>query len=296
MFLCYLDESGVPEVGAGTSHFVLLGFSIQATYWRGQDGQISEAKQRYGLENCEIHTGWMTRRYWEQERIPGFSGMDWPARRRAVEQERQASLLRIAALKGHSAVTEIRKNHRKTQPYTHLTRDERQELLRELADIIGDWGACRLFAEAIDKTTFGGQAPRNPPLEEAFAQVVSRFHRFLETRGRDAVGLIIHDNNPTASLRLTELMRVFHQRRTMFTQIPQIVETPFFVDRRLTSTVQLADLCAYATRRFFENGETDLFDRIYPRFDRSGQRLVGMRHYTGQATCDCKVCVDRGRL
>lgn len=295
MFLCYLDESGSPELGRGTSHFVLLGFCIQAIYWRGQDAQIAAVKRQYGLENEEIHTGWMTRRYLEQERIAGFAAMDWAARRAAVEQERRATLLRVAALKGPQAVQEMRKNYRKTAAYVHLTRDERFALLRELADIVGSWGACRLFAEATDKRTFQAQPPRRPPLEEGFEQVVTRFHHFLAAMGRDAIGLLIQDNNPTAARRLTELMRGFHRAGTMFTNIPQIVETPFFVDSRLTSTVQLADLCAYATRRFFENGETDLFDRIYPRFDRSGTRLVGIRHYTGQNICNCRVCADRLR-
>lgn len=295
MFLCYLDESGTPDIGKGTSHFVILGFCIQAVYWRGQDAQIAAAKLRYGLEEQEIHTGWMTRRYLEQERIPGFRGMDWPARRRAVEQERTAALLRAAALKAKASLHEIKKNFRKTQAYVHLTRDERLELLRLLADIIGNWGACRLFAEAIDKRAFGVQPPTTPPLEEGFGQVVTRFHRFLETREPGAIGLLIQDNNPTAARRLTELMREFHRRGTMFTNIPQIVETPFLVDSKLTATVQLADLCAYATRRFFEKGETDLFDRIYSRFDRSRDRLVGLRHYTGQTACDCRVCADRGR-
>jgi hypothetical protein len=295
MFLCYIDESGSADLGKGTSHFVLLGFCIQAAYWRGQDAQIATTKRRYGLEAHEIHTGWMTRRYLEQERIPNFGDLDWPTRRHEVEKARTASLLRAAAIKGKAALEELKKNFRKTRPYVHLTRDERFSLLRELANIIGTWGACRLFAEAIDKRAFRIQAPATPPLEEAFQQVVTRFHRFLETRQPDAIGLIIQDNNPTAARRLTDLMRVFHQRGTMFTQIPHIVETPFFVDSRLTSTVQLADLCAYATRRFFENGEIDLFDRIYPRFDGSGVRLVGIRHYTGQTTCACRVCTDRGR-
>ena len=43
--------------------------------------------------------------------------------------------------------------------------------------------------------------------------------------------------------------------------------------------VQVADLVAYATRRFFDNGETDLFDRFYSRYDRTpGGLLVGLRH------------------
>jgi hypothetical protein len=82
---------------------------------------------------------------------------------------------------------------------------------------------------------------------------------------------------------------------TTFVAIDRIVETPLFVDSELTLMVQLADLCAYATRRFFENGETDLFDRIYPAFDRVGGKVVGLRHYTGKNKCKCRVCVDHGR-
>ncbi len=88
-------------------------------------------------------------------------------------------------------------------------------------------------------------------------------------------------------------MRHFHNSGTIFAQIHRIIETPFFVDSRLTVGVQLADLCAFATRRFFENNETDLFDRIYSRFTRMQERLVGIRHYTGQKACSCKVCEDR---
>lgn len=169
MFLCYLDESGTSDSRAGTTHFVLLGFCIQATYWRSQDAQIWAVKRAYGVEGEEIHTGWMTRRYLEQERIPGFAAMDWDARRRAVEQERVGTLLRVAALKGKAALDETKKNFRKTRPYVHLTRDERFALLRQLADIIGNWGACRLFAEAIDKRVFQFQPPSNPPFGRSFS-------------------------------------------------------------------------------------------------------------------------------
>ena len=68
--ICYLDESGVPELGAGTSHFILLGLSIPAEKWRIKDAEITLIKRRFGLEQAEVHTGWMSRRYLEQERIP----------------------------------------------------------------------------------------------------------------------------------------------------------------------------------------------------------------------------------
>ena len=108
---------------------------------------------------------------------------------------------------------------------------------------------------------------------------------------RDLSGFIIQDHNETVAKRLTSMMRRFHAKGTRWTNIPHIIETPFFVDSHLTSMVQMADLCAYATRRFFENNEIDLFNRIYPQFDRVGQAVVGIRHFTA-AGCRCRVCRD----
>jgi hypothetical protein len=76
VYFCYLDESGIPDIGKGTSHFVLLGLAIDAETWRAKDAQLRTIKSEYGLADAEIHTGWMVRRYLEQERIPDFE-MAW---------------------------------------------------------------------------------------------------------------------------------------------------------------------------------------------------------------------------
>jgi Protein of unknown function (DUF3800) len=294
MYLCYIDESGVPEIGQGTSHFVLIGLSIEAWDWKGQDRAVSVVKRRFGLGDAEVHTGWMTRRYLEQERIADFVSLDSPARRHAVRTARDAQLIRIQALKGSKAAAELRKNYRKTDAYIHLTLDQRMDFLRQLADVIGSWGNTRLFGDAIDKTSFGTTPPTIPPREEAFTQVVTRFERYLvDIGGPRTVGLLAHDHDDTSADRLTQLMRHFHSSGTMWTRVTKIIETPFFVDSRLTVGVQLADLCAYATRRFFENNEADLFDRIYPRFHRVAGRVVGIRHYARARHCICRVCTDR---
>jgi hypothetical protein len=60
-------------------------------------------------------------------------------------------------------------------------------------------------------------------------------------------GLIIQDNNDTVKKHLTDLMRKFHVQGTVWTKIPQIIETPLFVDSSLTSMIQIADFCAYVT-------------------------------------------------
>ena len=293
MYLCYIDESGVPEIDCGTSHFVLVGMAIEAWDWKRQDRAVSQVKNRHNLYNLEVHTGWLTRRYIEQEKIANFETLDAATRRAQVKKERDAQLVRVAALKGPKEAAELRKAYRKTEAYVHLTRGQRLDFLRELADLIGSWGNTRLFCDSIDKTSFGAIPPTRPPREEAFMQIVSRFERYLDNKGGNQIGLLAHDNDETSADRLTQLMRHFHFSGTMWNDINHIIETPFFVDSRLNVGVQLADLCAYAIRRYCENGETDLFDRIYPRVqrDRDG-RAVGIRHYARGKSCGCRICLD----
>ena len=102
-------------------------------------------------------------------------------------------------------------------------------------------------------------------------------------------GLLVHDNNQTIAKKHTDLMKRFHEEGTPWTNLDNIVETPLFVDSRLTGMVQIADLCAYALRRFLENSETGLFSKIFSRADRLGSKVVGVRHYSSKS-CACEIC------
>jgi hypothetical protein len=84
-------------------------------------------------------------------------------------------------------------------------------------------------------------------------------------------------------------MKQFHQRGTMWTRVSSIIETPLFVDSQLTSMVQIADVCAYAIRRYLENNENEIFDLIFQRADRKDRIVVGVRHFTKKG-CTCKIC------
>jgi preprotein translocase subunit SecA len=53
--------------------------------------------------------------------------------------------------------------------------------------------------------------------------------------------------------------------------------------------VQVADLCAYALRRYLENNEEELFTKIFARADRVGNRVLGVRHFT-DVGCSCRIC------
>jgi Protein of unknown function (DUF3800) len=297
MHVCYVDESGTPEIPANTSHFVLAGISIPIWRWRSADGDISTVLDKYGLKGKEFHTAWILRNYLEQSRIPNFEKMSRYDRRVAAEKQRNLHLLKLQKNANTKMYRQVKKNYAHTVAYIHLTKSERIALTREIADCVSGWGYARLFAEGVDKVYFASTVSGTTVDEQAFEQVVSRFEQFLANsekrpHGKPLVknyGIIVHDNNTTVDLKHTRLMRGFHQKGTLWTKITRIVDTPLFVNSSLTSMVQIADLCAYSLRRYLENGETDLFKRVFTRADKIHTTVVGVRHFADLA-CNCEIC------
>ena len=298
MYLCYLDESGTTGASAGdTSHFVLAGLSIPIWHWRDADREVSRVLAAYGLADAELHTAWMMRKYLEQSRIPGFEELSAADRRREVQRRRSNELTRLAGPANDIRRRRARKLHRNTEPYVHLTWEERRQAVLKVADTVSNWGFARLFAECVDKAHFNPSRSPRSVSEQAFEQVVSRFERFLRNLRPHGAGpgaqrnhgLLVHDNNETVARRHTRMMRSFHAAGTPWTSVDCIIETPMFVDSKLTRMVQIADLCAYALRRYLENGETALFRPIFARADRIGDTAVGVRHFSPPA-CDCAIC------
>jgi len=188
----------------------------------------------------------------------------------------------------------ISRERRGTRSYIHLTVTERQQVVREVAQCVSMWGYARLFADCIDKLHFDPVRFKHSVGEEAFEQLVSRFEQFLASTedhplGQLHHGLLVHDNNQTVAKKHTDLMRQFHKKGTLWTRILRLIETPLFVDSSLTRMVQIADLCSYALRRYLENGEVDLFQKVFQRADRRGATVVGIRHFTVQS-CACDIC------
>lgn len=165
----------------------------------------------------------------------------------------------------------------------------------DVAERVADWGFARLFAECINKVHFDPNRTGRSVDEQAFEQVVSRYQQYLQAvssvPAEKAFGLLIHDNNPTVARKHTELMKAFHRSGTLWTQVDNIIETPLFVDSQLTGMVQIADLCAYGLRRYLENNQVDIFERIFSRADRRYGRAVGVRHFTNPS-CDCTICTE----
>lgn len=294
MYFCYIDESGTPEIPGTSSHYVLCGLAIPIDKWKKCDKQIHAIKHKYGLDDAEIHTAWLLRTYLEQSRIPDFEKLSYGERRSAVIRERTKEMYRLQRSGNNKLYKQCKKNYRMTEAYIHLTRDERICLIQEIADKIGSWQFARIFAEGVDKTHFSSTAKYTID-EMALEQIVSRFEQYMSIKDAMPIsiyGALIHDNNLTVAKHHTLLMQQFHRKGTLWTSIDHIIETPLFVNSELTSMVQLADLCSYVIRRYFELGETDLFDRIKIRFDKHKGKLVGVRHFTNE-TCTCAVCVER---
>lgn len=296
MYLCYVDESGTPQLPGNTSHFVLSGITLPINKWKECDKQISIVKNGYRLAGTEIHIAWIARVYKEQRLIPNFDRLSDDDRRRQTAQYRHSELLKLQRGKNRDLYQRTKKFFTKTDQYVHLNHTERIGFLRQVADRIGSWRHARLFAECIDKPHFVSQYNPLPLDEQAFEQLISRLEAYLENTKKWGSGepnycLVVHDNNQATALKHTKLMEKFHRRGTFWTAITNIIETPLFVDSSLTGMVQVADLCAYAFRRFLENGETDLFNRIFQIADTSARgKVVGVRHFT-KMTCACQICV-----
>ncbi len=295
MYLCYIDESGTSAIPGNTSHFVLVGLSIPIWHWKDCERDIAIIKRKYALEDAEIHTAWILRKYIEQVKISGFKTLRYNQRRSKVSEYRRAELLRLQKSKNRKHYRQTKKNYAKTDEYIHLTLEERQAFISEIAGCVSDWGFARLFGECIDKIYFDPSRSFKTIDEQTFEQLVSRFEKYLQQMGsgqaQRAYGLLIHDNNQNISKKHTKLMRHYHQSGTLWTELNNIIETPLFVDSKLTSMVQIADLCGYAIRRYLENQETDLFDLIFRRADRKNDVVVGVRHFTHHS-CTCTICLN----
>ena len=294
MYLCYIDESGTSTVPGNTSHFVLAGLTVPIWHWQDCDREIRGVTRRFGIEHAELHTAWMLRPYLAQRKIRNFESLNFESRRSEVDRYRRAELLRLQKKPGRAKTyRQMKKNYKKTEAYVHLTYAERQQCISDIARCVSGWGFARVFAECIDKVHFDPGRATATVDEQAFEQVVSRFERFLQlvgtAGGRQNFSLLIHDNNETVARKHTELMKRFHKAGTLWTRLENIIETPLFVDSELTRMVQIADLCAYAMRRYLENQETELFHLIFERADRKDGLAVGVRHFTS-SKCTCLIC------
>ena len=294
MYLCYIDESGTPEVPGTSSHFILLGIAIPIDKWKDYETSIVKIKEKYELAGKEIHTAFMLRRFVEQDKIPDFEKLSYKKRRIEVNQQRAKYLIQLNSSGKSKKLNRIKRDYNKNEDYVHLTLKEREDFITEVAKQIGRWVKARVFAECIDKAHYNQAKSQYSSINhQAFEQLVSRFETYLKITtknlGHKQFGLLIHDNNQTVERKHTEMMTRYQETGTLWTSINGIIETPLFVDSKLTSMIQIADLCSFALRRYLERSEDKMYNEVIKRADKKEERMVGVRHFT-HSSCTCNMC------
>ncbi len=248
MYLCHLDESGTTHTSDQSKTFVYASLAVPIHFWKEADQQILNIKHKYDIGNAEIHTAWILRKYIEQIRITNFKELSYSERRVAFLKEQDSNLRVWTINKTQKQINSKKKHYRMIFPYIHLTLEERREMIVDIATIVGGWTECRLFCDAIKKEKYRPGISRHDDMyEEAFEQIVTRLETFLKKISphhkprQKHHALLIADNHKEKDKKLTALMRDFYSDGTFWRNVNHIVETPLFVDSKLTSLVQVAD-------------------------------------------------------
>lgn len=298
MHLLYVDASGTPNLNdPQNALFTLLGVCVHEGTWYGLESRVAGLKRRFsaaGAQEFELHALEFCTRFKLQEQIADFAALTFEQRLQAYDQ----------ALANLTEPGRKQKEAKAQRPWAHLTRAERSALLEATLDLIGDHAGLTLFVEAVDKPYLFKQTGKKLALEDAMMQIVSRFDAFLHRKNESYLpekGLIIIDAEHAHERDMREMFADWRRRGHRWGKIRHVIESPFFVDSSVASGVQLADIAAYATRRYLERAsspkavfESENFQRIFHVFDRAGPRLHGARHYCNRG-CQCVICMATQR-
>lgn len=314
MFMFYSDCSGTPQIEDNSKHYVMLGVSVHEKTWFALNNRVEGLKRKYSCQNesFELHCADIAVRIREQEQIDDFEKLNYLQRREKVEA--------IYKDKINKTTDKIQKEKTANKfksylPYLHLTRLERSKLIEDALDIVGDHNGITLFCEAIDKKHPSVINGTVSPLHIAFEQVISRFDSFLkrgyEKRNQDVGknnkpiltdnGLIVFDKDYSTEKSMTDAFDQFRRKGHTYGELRHVIDIPFFATSHSLIGLQLADVCAYAVRRYLDKGivkesfEETNFLRIANRFDVGKyDKLHGIRHYTKANECKCWICHRRG--
>jgi Protein of unknown function (DUF3800) len=148
-------------------------------------------------------------------------------------------------------------------------KEERMQAIEDALQIfLQSHPSNRLFASVIKKTAV---SPKDP-VEVAFEQLASRFDKYLmrlHRNGDTHRGIIIFDKS-TYETTIQSLATDFRTIGYTWGVIRNFSEVPLFLDSKASRLIQLADLVAYATFRYFEKGDNRFFPIIESRFDSEG--------------------------
>lgn len=208
--------------------------------------------------------------HWFVERLDAIAGRVWPDNPAGLE------------FRG-SDILSGRKHWR------GIPKDDRAQAYKDALRVLGNSNLVHLFGAVVHRSAVSP----DDPMERAFEQVCNRFDKFLgrlHRRANTQRGLIILDRS-TYETSLQGLARDFRTVGHRWGQLYNLADVPLFVDSRATRMVQYADMIAYATRRYFEQGDSSYFDIIAGRFDSEGGIVHGLIHLKpAMESCNCFCC------
>lgn len=182
---------------------------------------------------------------------------------------------------------------RRSAPWKTMSRDEAIGTIKSVLKVLaGSYDTARAFACAVHKKSYTGQ----DPMELAFEELCNRFDLYLGRLRRDGDrqrGLVILDDSAHETT-LQDLARDFRTIGTRWGTVRNLADTPLFINSTASRAVQLADHVAYAVFRRYDRGDTQYFDTISAKFDRSEGVVHGLVHKHRLANeCMCLACVTR---
>ncbi len=179
--------------------------------------------------------------------------------------------------------------------FRSITQDTREKLMQRVYNLIGSlrFPNTAVFATDIDDTYLTN---KNLALDLVLEDLANRFNIYsmrLHKRDITSKGLFIIDQAHESRYR--ELILKFQTQGTSYSKyLGNVVDIPYFAGGRDTRMLQLADFCAYAVFRYYEQKDDSYLKLILPAIDRRGPAgpPEGLKHLT-QLPCKCQACVWR---
>lgn len=173
-----------------------------------------------------------------------------------------------------------------------IGQQDRMNAYREAMSLLGNSRHIHIFGAAIHKASVSP----NDPMEVAFEHICNRFDRFLgrlHANGNTQRGIIILDKS-SYETSLQALATNFRTNGHSWGRLYNLSDVPMFVDSKATRMIQYADMVAHSMRRYYERGESSLFDLYSGRIDQVGGILHGLVHqHSSDQRCNCIVCRHR---
>jgi len=188
--------------------------------------------------------------------------------------------------------------NRNSEPWRSKTKDECRQIMLEVCDAIcGVFEkGLYLFGVAVHKESF----PRDDPIEKAFYELCGHFDEFINQmnyelgkRERNR-GLMVFDSSRYRGHLDQLLARYMVMGGTKYGRLKNFADAPTFADSKATRLLQAADIVAYAIFRRYNSRDTLFFDRLLPRFQKSGATIHGLMHLVARwRDCPCPACMSR---